>query len=63
MTQSYTAWQRWRSCDRKTGRWDFKLAASTAALSAWVHGVFLQPYRCRWCNGYHLTSERGEVEL
>ena len=33
------------------------------SLSAWVHGVFLQPYRCRWCNGYHLTSERGEVEL
>ena len=45
MTQPYTAWKRWRSCDRKTGRWDSKLAASTAALSAWVHGVFLQPYR------------------
>ena len=25
MTQPYTAWQRWRSCDRKTGRWDSKL--------------------------------------
>ena len=47
----------------KPAGWDSKLAASTAALSAWVHGIWLQPYRCRWCDGYHLTSERGEVEL
>ena len=23
----------------------------------------LQPYRCDWCYGYHLTSERGQVTL
>jgi hypothetical protein len=60
---TYTEWQQWRACTRKTGRWQSKLAASTAALRIWVTGEYVQPYRCKWCGAWHLTSERGEVEL
>ena len=58
MSVTYEQWQRYRACTRKTGRWTDKLAANTAALRIWQTGQFVQPYRCRWCGQWHLTSDR-----
>lgn len=48
---------RYKACESKN-RYDTQWEAEAARLSSSEHGVAnLRVYRCRYCNGWHLTSK------
>jgi len=54
---TYADWQRDRGCDRKR-RHASKLAANARVLELWARGQWARAYRCDWCDGFHVTSDR-----
>jgi hypothetical protein len=48
-----------RACRRKR-RFETEREADDAAYRARMDGRMLAIYRCRWCEGWHLTSRRPD---
>lgn len=56
---TYADWQRHRACDRKRHHASM-LAANARVLELWARGRWARDYRCGWCDGFHVTSDREE---
>jgi hypothetical protein len=53
---TYDAWLRWRACGRK--RQLARLDANRLTLEAWKSGDgAMQPYRCEYCQSWHIGHD------
>lgn len=52
-------WLAKKSCKNKKFYGTARLASNAAALLAIGKGYVLRPYKCRFCAGYHLTSQKS----